>query len=71
MEERKGAYRVLVGKSEGKRPLGRPGHKWDFIVGMDLKSAGRAWYGLMCFRIGVSGESGNDHLVSIKFGNIS
>jgi hypothetical protein len=55
MGERRGAYRVLVGKPEGKRPLGRPGHRWEFIVWMDLKSAGREWYGLMWFRLGVSG----------------
>jgi len=28
MGERKGAYRILVRKPEGKRPLGRLGHKW-------------------------------------------
>jgi hypothetical protein len=27
--ERRGAYRVLVGKPEGKRPLGRPKHTWE------------------------------------------
>ena len=29
MGEMRGSYRVLVGKSEGKRPLGRPGLRWD------------------------------------------
>jgi hypothetical protein len=29
MGERKGVYRVLVGKPEGKRPLGRPRHRWE------------------------------------------
>jgi hypothetical protein len=29
MGERRDAYRVLVGKSEGRRPLGRPKHKWE------------------------------------------
>jgi hypothetical protein len=28
--ERKGAYRVLMGKPEGKRPLGRPSHSWEY-----------------------------------------
>jgi hypothetical protein len=32
---RMGLYRVLVGKPEGKRPLGRPRRRWDFIK-MDL-----------------------------------
>ena len=29
MGERRGVYRVLVGKSEGKRPLGRPRRRWE------------------------------------------
>jgi hypothetical protein len=29
MEERRGVYRVLVGKPQGKRPLGRPRHRWE------------------------------------------
>jgi hypothetical protein len=29
MEERRGVYRVLVGKPEGKRPLGRPRRRWE------------------------------------------
>jgi hypothetical protein len=34
--ERIGAYRVLVGKPEGKRPLGRPRHRWDDNIKMDF-----------------------------------
>jgi len=34
--ERIGAYRVLVGKPEGKRPFGRPRHRWDDNIKMDL-----------------------------------
>jgi hypothetical protein len=34
--DRRGAYRVLVGKPEGKRPLGRLRHRWEFIK-MDLQ----------------------------------
>jgi len=30
MGERRGVYRVLVGKPEGKRPLGRPRRRWEF-----------------------------------------
>ena len=35
--ERRGVYRVLVGKPEGKRPLGRPRLKWEDNIKMDLQ----------------------------------
>jgi len=35
--ETRGIYRVLVGKVEGKRPLGRPRHSWKDITKMDLQ----------------------------------
>jgi hypothetical protein len=35
-EERK-LYKVLVGKPEGNRPLGRPGHRWENGIRMDLR----------------------------------
>jgi len=38
--ERKGVYRVLVGKPEGKRPLGRPRRRWDDNIKMDLREVG-------------------------------
>jgi hypothetical protein len=38
-EERK-VYKVLVGKPEGKRPLGRPRHRWEDVVRMDLGETG-------------------------------
>jgi hypothetical protein len=31
-----GVYRVLVGKPEGRRPLGRPRHRWENNIKMDL-----------------------------------
>jgi hypothetical protein len=34
------AYRVLVGKSDGKRPLGRPWHRWEDNIKMDLQEFG-------------------------------
>jgi len=40
MEERRGAYRVLVVKPEGMKPLGRPRHRWQDNIKMDLKEAG-------------------------------
>jgi hypothetical protein len=33
-------YRVLVGKPEGKRPLGRPTHRWEDNIVMDLQEVG-------------------------------
>jgi len=35
--ERRGVYRVLAGKSEGKRPLGRPRRRWEDNIKMDLQ----------------------------------
>jgi len=37
MGESRGIYRVFVGKPEGKRPLGRPGHRWENSIKMDLQ----------------------------------
>jgi hypothetical protein len=48
-------YRVLVGKLEGKTPLGRTTHRWDNIK-MDLQQVGLVgWTGLVWPRIGGSG----------------
>jgi len=40
MGEERGVCRVLVGKPEGKRPLGRPRHRWVDNIGMDLQEVG-------------------------------
>ena len=40
MGERRGVYRVSVGKPEGKRPLGRPRRRWEDNIKMDLKEMG-------------------------------
>ena len=40
MGERSGVYRVLVGKPEGKRPLGRPRRRWEDNIKMDLQEVG-------------------------------
>jgi len=40
MGKRRGVYRVLVGKSEGKRPLGRPRRRWEDNIKMDLQEVG-------------------------------
>ena len=49
MSEERGAYRVLVGKPEGKRPLGRPRRRWVDNIRMDLQEVGCGhvdWIGL-------------------------
>ena len=40
MGERRGVYRVLVGKPEGKRPLGRPRRRWEDNIKMNLQEVG-------------------------------
>jgi hypothetical protein len=65
MGEKMNAYRILVGKPEGKRPLGRPRRRWVNSVKMDLR------YGLDRYDSGegpVDGscEHGNEPSDSIK-----
>jgi hypothetical protein len=38
--EKRGVYRVLVGKTEGKRPRGRPKRRWEDNIKMDLQEVG-------------------------------
>lgn len=40
MRERRGAYRVLVGKPKGKMPLGKPKHRREDNINMDLQELG-------------------------------
>jgi hypothetical protein len=47
--EGRGVYRVMVGKPEGKRPLGRPRYRWENNIKMDLQEMGCGsmdWIGL-------------------------
>jgi hypothetical protein len=47
-EERK-VYKVLVGKPEGKRPLGRPRRRWEDGIRMDVREIGLGvWIGFDC-----------------------
>ena len=49
MGEGRGVYRVLVGKPDGKRPLGRPRRRWEDNIRMDLQEVGLGyedWIGL-------------------------
>jgi hypothetical protein len=40
MGEGRGAYRILVRRSEGRRPLGRPRGRWEDNIKMDLQEVG-------------------------------
>jgi hypothetical protein len=40
MGEKRGAYRILVGRPEGRRPLGRPRRRWEDNIKMALKKVG-------------------------------
>jgi hypothetical protein len=40
MERKRNTYRLLVGKPEGRRPLGRPRRRWLDNIGMDLVEVG-------------------------------
>jgi hypothetical protein len=48
MGERRSIYRVLVGKPEGKRPLGRSRRTWEDNIKKDIEEMGcRTWTGLI------------------------
>jgi hypothetical protein len=40
MGEKRGAYRILVGRPEGRRPFGRPRHRWEDNIKMDIQEVG-------------------------------
>jgi hypothetical protein len=44
MEEMRNAYKIVNGKSEGKRPLRRPRHRWEDNITMDIRETG--WKGV-------------------------
>jgi hypothetical protein len=59
MGEEKKMYKILGGKREGKRPLGRPRHRWENGIRMDPREigwGGRVWIGFDWLRIGTSGK---------------
>jgi hypothetical protein len=56
MGDRRGAYRVLVGRHEGKRLLGRPRRRWEDNIKVAHQEVGwGAWTGLLWLRIGTGG----------------
>jgi hypothetical protein len=46
MGEGRGAYRILVGRPEGRRPLERPSHRWEDNIKIDLPRSEMGWRGL-------------------------
>jgi hypothetical protein len=56
MGEERNVYRVLVGKPEGKRPIGRPRHRWEDVLEWILGGlVGRVWSGFTWLRKGTVG----------------
>jgi hypothetical protein len=56
MGEGRGAYTILVGRPEGRRPLGRPRRRWGILLKWIFKKwDGGAWNGLIWLRIGTGG----------------
>jgi hypothetical protein len=56
MGEGRGVYRVLVGKPEGTRPMGRPRCRWEGDIKADLQEVGcEVWIGLGWLRKGTGG----------------
>jgi hypothetical protein len=72
MGERRGAYRVLVGKPEGRRPLGRPRRRWEDNIKTDLREVGWGcgldWAGSGKGQVAGACECGNEPSGSIKHG---
>jgi hypothetical protein len=56
MGETRNAYRILVGKPEGKRPLEKPICRWVDNIKMDLREDGMVWIGLIWLRISTNGS---------------
>jgi hypothetical protein len=53
---KRNAYRILVGKPEGKRPLGRPWRRWVYNIKMDLREIG--WDGMYWNNLAQDRDSG-------------
>jgi hypothetical protein len=66
MREKRNAYRLLMGKPEGKRPLGRPKHKWVDNIRIDLVEVGWDWSGSGWGQVESSCEFGIEPSGSMK-----
>jgi hypothetical protein len=74
MGGRRKAYRILVGRPEGRRLVGRPRRRWeDITVDLNEVGSGGAWTGLNWLRVGQVANSckrGNEHSGSIERGKL-
>jgi hypothetical protein len=56
MGEMRGAYNILVGRPEGRRPLGRPRRRWEDNIKMYLRDiVFGVWFGFIGLRMGTGG----------------
>jgi hypothetical protein len=55
MGERIGAYRILMGRPEGRRPLGRPRRRWEGNIKMYIQGVWGVWTGWIWLKIGTGG----------------
>ena len=63
MGERRGIYSVLVGKPEGKRPLGRPRRRWEDNMKMDLQEVGCG--GMDWIELAQDRDKGREHVNAV------
>jgi hypothetical protein len=71
MGEGRGAYRILVGRPQGRRPLGRPRRRWEDNIKMDLQEVGWGgmdWVDMAQGQVAGCCECGNEPSGSIKRG---
>jgi hypothetical protein len=73
MGEKRNSCKVLVGKPAGKRPLWRPGCRWEDNIKTDLRETGRdgvdwIYFGSRWRKVVISCEHGNEPSGSIKAG---
>jgi hypothetical protein len=64
------ANRVLMGKAEGKRPLGRTMHRWDGNINMFLRGDGTVWTASFWLSIRVGTGGGVFKLVDKPWGSV-
>jgi len=55
MGDKTRAYSVLVGRREGKKPLGRPRSRWEDNIKIDLEVRWETWTGFVWLRMGTGG----------------